>query len=264
MAWERVVKVAVEWRESRTVTLCSQKNEIQVRIVIFCRGGLEVLFHSTISPSRIRQIALGALNGFGMRPVQPRHERLCALRSPVFPNCRLLFPVAPGAMFRICTWNVEYASPSKNPEGLDRLRAADADLWVLTESQDRPDPGSSYQAVHSESRPKKPLQRGGCRSGPGTLSSNGLPSRTRSERSLHCIQPRSALSSSTAPSCLGGLIADRPGPHRIGPNRCARDHRLSANHCSRRRVQPSSAARLAGESAAPPGLRRPRPGGDAP
>ena len=59
-------------------------------------------------------------------------------------------------MLRIGTWNVEHASPAKNPHRLERLRAADADIWVLTETQDALDLGSSYHAVHSEPRPKKP------------------------------------------------------------------------------------------------------------
>ena len=36
-------------------------------------------------------------------------------------------------MLRIGTWNVEYASPAKNREGLALIQGADADIWVLTE-----------------------------------------------------------------------------------------------------------------------------------
>jgi hypothetical protein len=51
---------------------------------------------------------------------------------------------------RIGTWNVEYASAARNPQRLSRLHAADADIWVLTETQDGLDLGSGYHAVHSE------------------------------------------------------------------------------------------------------------------
>ena len=35
---------------------------------------------------------------------------------------------------RIGTWNVEYASAARNPQRLSLLHAADADIWVLTET----------------------------------------------------------------------------------------------------------------------------------
>jgi hypothetical protein len=57
---------------------------------------------------------------------------------------------------RIGTWNVEHASAARNPRRLQLIHAADADIWVLTETQDGLDLGSSYNALHSEPRPKKP------------------------------------------------------------------------------------------------------------
>jgi hypothetical protein len=59
-------------------------------------------------------------------------------------------------MLRIATWNVEYASDAKNPQRLALIEGANTDIWVLTETQDGLDLGSSYNAVHSEPRPKKP------------------------------------------------------------------------------------------------------------
>ena len=53
---------------------------------------------------------------------------------------------------RIGTWNVEYASPAKNERRLAVLRAADADVWVLTETRDSLDLSSTHQAVHSDPR----------------------------------------------------------------------------------------------------------------
>ena len=47
-------------------------------------------------------------------------------------------------MLRIGTWNVEYASPAKNREGLALIQGADADIWVLTEGG--LELGSSYDA----------------------------------------------------------------------------------------------------------------------
>jgi hypothetical protein len=56
---------------------------------------------------------------------------------------------------RIGTWNVEHASPARNPQRRALLQTAAADLWVLTETQDGLDLGGCYTAVHSEPRPKK-------------------------------------------------------------------------------------------------------------
>jgi hypothetical protein len=41
------------------------------------------------------------------------------------------------------------------------MLAADADIWVLTETRDGLELGAGYSAVHSEPRPKKPPQPGG-------------------------------------------------------------------------------------------------------
>jgi hypothetical protein len=62
----------------------------------------------------------------------------------------------PTTTLRIGTWNVEHASPAKNSQRLGLIQGADADIWVLTETQDGLSLGSSYNAVHSEPRPKKP------------------------------------------------------------------------------------------------------------
>jgi hypothetical protein len=56
---------------------------------------------------------------------------------------------------RIATWNVEYASTNRNLQRLALIHAADADIWVLTETQDGLDLGSSYSALHSDPRPDK-------------------------------------------------------------------------------------------------------------
>src|SRR4249919_116326 len=53
---------------------------------------------------------------------------------------------------RIGTWNVERASAAKNPQRLEILRAAKADIWVLTETRDELDLGSEYTALSSVSR----------------------------------------------------------------------------------------------------------------
>ena len=39
-------------------------------------------------------------------------------------------------MIRIGTWNVAQASNVRNPQRFALIRAADADIWVLTETQD--------------------------------------------------------------------------------------------------------------------------------
>ena len=59
---------------------------------------------------------------------------------------------------RIGTWNVEYATPPKNAERLALLQAADADIWVLTETQDGLDLGASYHAACSELRQTPPAR----------------------------------------------------------------------------------------------------------
>ena len=51
---------------------------------------------------------------------------------------------------RIGTWNVEHATATRNPQRLHLIEKADADIWVLTETQDTLDLGSSYHAVHSD------------------------------------------------------------------------------------------------------------------
>jgi hypothetical protein len=63
----------------------------------------------------------------------------------------------PTPTLRIGTWNVEHASAAGNPQRLALIQRADADIWVLTETQDGLELGSSYTAVHSEPRPKKPF-----------------------------------------------------------------------------------------------------------
>ena len=54
--------------------------------------------------------------------------------------------------FRIGTWNVEYASLAKNGRRLEIMHAANADIWVLTETRDELDLGSGYTAVSSAPR----------------------------------------------------------------------------------------------------------------
>ena len=60
---------------------------------------------------------------------------------------------------RIGTWNVEYASAARNPLRLALIERADADIWVLTETQDGLALGSSYTPQHSEPHPQKRPQR---------------------------------------------------------------------------------------------------------
>ena len=55
---------------------------------------------------------------------------------------------------RIGTWNVEYASAARNPRRLSLLHAANADIWVLTETQDGLDLGGNYNAVNSDPQPR--------------------------------------------------------------------------------------------------------------
>ena len=56
---------------------------------------------------------------------------------------------------RIGTWNVEHAAvPAKNARRRELLIAADADIWVLTETRDALDLGPTHFAVHSDPRPK--------------------------------------------------------------------------------------------------------------
>lgn len=62
---------------------------------------------------------------------------------------------------RIGTWNVEYAAgATKNAARLARLRSADADVWVLTETHDDLDLLPSHQRA---STPQRPTGRAGGR-----------------------------------------------------------------------------------------------------
>lgn len=55
---------------------------------------------------------------------------------------------------RIGTWNVEYAAgATKNARRLSRLLAADADVWVLTETHDDLAPSSAHKAISTDQRP---------------------------------------------------------------------------------------------------------------
>lgn len=55
---------------------------------------------------------------------------------------------------RIGTWNVEYAAAAtKNAARLARLRAEDADVWVLTETHDDLDLSRTHTPVRSVQRP---------------------------------------------------------------------------------------------------------------
>lgn len=53
---------------------------------------------------------------------------------------------------RIGTWNVAYANLASNPRRLEVMQAANADIWVLTETRDELDLGSGYTAVSSAPR----------------------------------------------------------------------------------------------------------------
>lgn len=55
---------------------------------------------------------------------------------------------------RIGTWNVEYAAgKDRNPLRLARLEAANADIWVLTETHDELDLSATHRAVSTLQRP---------------------------------------------------------------------------------------------------------------
>lgn len=55
---------------------------------------------------------------------------------------------------RIGTWNVEYAAgKDRNPLRLARLKAANADIWVLTETHDELDLSARHRAVSTLQRP---------------------------------------------------------------------------------------------------------------
>jgi hypothetical protein len=54
--------------------------------------------------------------------------------------------------FRIATWNIERAAPSKTAR-LARIHSADADIWVLTETRDSLDLGERYSGVHADLQP---------------------------------------------------------------------------------------------------------------
>lgn len=54
---------------------------------------------------------------------------------------------------RIGTWNVERAAPTKIDSVLARLTAADANIWVLTETRDALSIAGSYNVVNSDLQP---------------------------------------------------------------------------------------------------------------
>lgn len=62
--------------------------------------------------------------------------------------------VPPTGTIRIGTWNVEYANPARNPQRLALMNAANADVWVLTETRDALDLGNGYRPIHSDVRPR--------------------------------------------------------------------------------------------------------------
>jgi endonuclease/exonuclease/phosphatase family metal-dependent hydrolase len=53
---------------------------------------------------------------------------------------------------RIATWNVEYATKSKNERRLRRIREIDCDVWILTETHDDLNLGPSHRAVTTTRR----------------------------------------------------------------------------------------------------------------
>lgn len=57
---------------------------------------------------------------------------------------------------RIGTWNVEYANLANNPRRVEIMHAANADIWVLTETRDELNLGSAYTGISSI-----PRERGG-------------------------------------------------------------------------------------------------------
>lgn len=58
---------------------------------------------------------------------------------------------------RIGTWNVEYGQVAdKNARRLQRIRAMNCDVWVLTETSDALDLGSDYRAISTSERPARP------------------------------------------------------------------------------------------------------------
>ena len=55
--------------------------------------------------------------------------------------------------FRIATWNIERAVPARTEGLLARIGAANADIWVLTETRDSFNVGGRYSPVHSDLQP---------------------------------------------------------------------------------------------------------------
>ncbi|MUG98780.1 hypothetical protein F7734_43415 [Scytonema sp. UIC 10036] len=58
---------------------------------------------------------------------------------------------------RIATWNLEKPSPngwSKNPSILEKIHEINADIWILTETNDAINPGEYYSQAASYSKPE--------------------------------------------------------------------------------------------------------------
>ena len=70
---------------------------------------------------------------------------------------------------RIGTWNVAYASVVKNQQRLERLKAANADIWVLTETRDELDLRPQHNAISSKPRYRTVETPGWSRFGRGSL-----------------------------------------------------------------------------------------------
>ncbi len=72
---------------------------------------------------------------------------------------------------RIGTWNVEYpAGKDRNPLRLARLKAANADIWVLTETHDELDRSSRPRTRCAPSRRWGHLPAGALKWGSGATS----------------------------------------------------------------------------------------------
>ena len=55
--------------------------------------------------------------------------------------------------FRIATWNIERAVPARTEGLLARIGAANADIWIITETRDSFNLGGSYSPVSSDVQP---------------------------------------------------------------------------------------------------------------
>lgn len=69
----------------------------------------------------------------------------------------LISHLAMSNSLKIATWNLEKPKPngwSKNPVILQQIEAINADIWILTETNDAKNPGKEYFKAASYSQPE--------------------------------------------------------------------------------------------------------------